>query len=81
MRAGDANSNQNVRYTNPGNDQNQILNVKLGGSFSIIINNAYAPEDLNMDGVIRWTNPGNEQNFLLNILLKGSLSTVLETQF
>lgn len=81
MRAGDANINQNVRYTNPGNDQNQIFNTKLGGSLSLILNNVYAAEDLNMDGVIKWTNPGNEQNFLLNILLKGSLSIVLETQF
>ncbi|MEJ7740511.1 MAG: hypothetical protein WKF97_24095 [Chitinophagaceae bacterium] len=80
MRAGDANVNKNVRYTNPGNDPNHIFNTILGGSLSRIITNTYAPEDLNMDGVIKWTNPGNEQNFLLNIIMNGLFSTIFEEQ-
>jgi hypothetical protein len=39
MRGGNANTIQNTKYTGPGNDQNQILNAKLGGSLSLILNN------------------------------------------
>jgi outer membrane protein assembly factor BamB len=80
MRAGNANSNNNVKYNGPGNDQNQVLNVKLAGSLSQIITNAYSPEDLNMDGTIKWNGPNNDQNFLLNVILGGSLSTVYNEQ-
>src|SRR5690606_11798208 len=34
MRAGNANSNNSVKYNGPGNDQSQILNSKLLGSLS-----------------------------------------------
>ena len=76
MRGGNANSNNNVKYNGPSNDENQILNVKLLGSLSNIINNVYAPEDINMNGNIKWNGPGNDQNFLLNTILQGSLSTI-----
>lgn len=81
MRGGNANINQNIRYIGPANDQNQVLNGKLGGSLSQILNNVYAPEDLNMNGNIKWSGPGNDQNFLLNVVLAGSLSTILLEQF
>ena len=80
MRGGDANGSSNIRYSGPGNDQNQILNVKLGGSLSLVLNNVYAPEDVNMNGNIKWSGPGNDQNFLLNIALKGSLSGFFNQQ-
>ena len=76
MRAGNANSNNNVKYNGPGNDQNQILNIKLGGSLSNILNNVYSTEDINMNGNVKWNGPGNDQNYLLNVLLGGSLSIV-----
>ena len=76
MRAGNANSNNNVKYNGPANDQNQILNLKLMGSLSNILNNVYAPEDINMNGNVKWNGPGNDQNFLLNTILNGSLSTI-----
>ena len=80
MRAGNANSNNNIKYNGPANDQNQILNVRLGGSISNILNNVYAPEDLNMNGNIKWNGPSNDQNFLLNTALGGSLSNLLLEQ-
>lgn len=80
MRAGNANSNNSIKYNGPGNDQNQILNVKLSGSLGNIINNVYAPEDINMNGNIKWNGPGNDQNFLLNTILQGSLSTIFLEQ-
>ena len=76
MRGGNANSNDNIKYNGPSNDQNQILNIKLNGSLSNILDNAYAAEDVNMNGNIKWNGPGNDQNFLLNTVLSGSLSTV-----
>lgn len=80
MRGGDANGNGNVKYNGPGNDQNQILNIKLGGSISNILNNVYSVEDLNMNGNIKWNGPGNDQNFLLNTTLVGSLSNLFVEQ-
>ena len=76
MRAGNANSNNNVKYNGPANDQNQILNIKLAGSLGNVLNNVYAPEDINMNGNVKWNGPGNDQNFLLNTILNGSLSTI-----
>lgn len=81
MRGGDANVNQNAKYSGPGNDQNQILNIKLGGSLSRVISGVYAPEDVNMNGSISWSGPGNDQNFLLNIALKGLLGSIYDVQF
>lgn len=80
MRGGNANANLNTRFAGPANDANQILNGKLDGFLSRVINNVYAPEDVNMDGTIRWTGPGNDQNFLLNMVLSGFLSTVWNEQ-
>lgn len=80
MRAGNANSTDNVKFNGPGNQQNQILNIILGGSLSKVLSNVYSSEDINMDGVIKWNGPGNDQNFLLNIILGGSLSTIYNQQ-
>ncbi|GAA4745969.1 hypothetical protein GCM10023229_27420 [Flavisolibacter ginsenosidimutans] len=80
MRGGNALSTSVVKYSGPNNDQNQILNNKLGGSLSLTISNVYAPEDVNMNGNIKWNGPGNDQNFLLNTVLSGSLSTQLVEQ-
>ncbi|TDH29075.1 hypothetical protein EXU57_03115 [Segetibacter sp. 3557_3] len=80
MRAGDANANGNVRYSGPANDQNHLLNVKLGGSLSLVLTNVYSPEDMNMDGTITYNGPGNDQNFLLNIIFSGFLGTMYVEQ-
>ena len=81
MRGGNAIGTSVVKYSGPGNAQNQILNMKLGGSLSVILNNVYAAEDVNMNGNIKWSGPGSDQNFLLNGVLTGSLSAILAEQF
>jgi hypothetical protein len=80
MRGGNALGTTLVKYTGSGSAYNQILYSKLGGSLSKVLNNVYAPEDVNMNGNIRWNGPGNDQNFLLNIVLSGSTNTQLQQQ-
>ncbi|TDH26617.1 hypothetical protein EXU57_11045 [Segetibacter sp. 3557_3] len=76
MRAGNANSNNNVKYNGPQNDQDRILNAKLGGSLSLVLSDQYSVEDVNMDGTVKSNGPGNDQNYLLNIILGGLLSRI-----
>lgn len=80
MRAGNANADFVSKYTGPLNDQNHIFNVRLGSSFSSVITNVYAPEDINMDGTIKWNGVNNDQSFLLNVVLNGSISKVYQEQ-
>jgi hypothetical protein len=80
MRGGYTNFNSLVKYSGPGNDQNQILNNKLGGSIALILDNVYAREDVNMNGNIKWSGPNNDQNFLLNVSLGGSISALFIEQ-
>jgi hypothetical protein len=80
MRGGYTNLSNATRYSGPNNDQNQILNNKLGGSIALIQNNVYAREDVNMNGNIKWSGPANDQNFLLNVSLNGSISAVYAEQ-
>ena len=84
ISGGGDNSNQCVGVqgiANTGNDQNQILNIKLGGDISRTIFDVYAPEDINMNGNIRWAGLANDQNLILNIVLAGSLVALYEEQF
>jgi hypothetical protein len=80
MRGGNANSNFNVKFNGPSNDQDRIQNIKLGGSLSLVLTNQYGPEDINMDGLIKTNGPGNDQNGLLNIILGGSISIIYNEQ-
>jgi hypothetical protein len=80
MRGGNANSNNTTKYNGPTNDQDRILNTKLGGSLSAVLSAQYASEDINMDGLVKANGPDNDQNFLLNIILSGSVGTVLMEQ-
>jgi hypothetical protein len=80
MRGGYTNTNPTVKYSGPGNDQNQILNNKLGGSIALVLDNVYAREDVNMNGNIKWSGPDNDQNFILNISLGGSISAIFTEQ-
>ncbi len=80
MRAGNANGNHNVKYNGPQNDQDRILNFKLGGSLSLVLTGEYSIEDINMDGTIKSNGPGNDQNYLLNIVLGGLLSRIYMEQ-
>ena len=80
MRGGNANGNNNLRYSGPQNDLDQIQNTGLSGLLSMIITNTYAAEDVNMDGHIKANGPSNDQNFLLNTLFNGFLGLVYVAQ-
>lgn len=79
MRGGNANSNANIKYNGPVNDQDQIQNG-LFGSLALILNDVYSSSDVNMDGKVRASGPSNDQNFLLNSILEGSIGLVYVEQ-
>lgn len=81
MWAGNANSNANVRYSGPANDQNKLLNTCLGGNKTGILNNVYNTCDLNMDGKVRYSGPSNDQNVLLNQVLGGNKTGIINQNF
>jgi hypothetical protein len=71
MWGGDANGNKATRYSGGGNDQNQLLNLTLGGVTGASINGTYNRSDLNMNGRVSYSGGANDQNTLLNIVLGG----------
>ncbi|HAD15121.1 MAG TPA: hypothetical protein DCF33_22075 [Saprospirales bacterium] len=77
MYGGNANSNNNVKYSGPSNDQNTLLNGCLGGNKSLILSQVYNACDLNLNGNVRYSGPLNDQNFLLNTVLGGSKSKII----
>lgn len=77
MYGGNANSNNNVKYSGPGNDQNTLLNGCLGGNKSLILSQLYNSCDLNLNGTVRYSGPLNDQNFLLNTVLEGSKAKII----
>ncbi len=80
MRAGNANVNNNVKFSGPLNDQNHIQNAGLDGSVAAVLMNMYTADDINMDGSIRTNGPNNDQNFLLNMILNGMLGNIIYEQ-
>jgi hypothetical protein len=81
MYTGNVNGNNNIRYSGPGNDQNELLNVILGGNKGAILNSVYNRGDLNMNGNVRYSGPANDQNVLLNIALSGLKGAILTQPF
>ncbi len=77
MWAGDANGNRNVRYSGAANDNNQLLNITLGGNVAGVITNTYNRSDLNMNGNVRYSGAANDNNVLLNVALGGLVGAVL----
>jgi len=73
---GNANSNTNIKYIGPSNDQNTLLNTCLSGVVGATVSGYYNC-DLNMNGQIKYIGPGNDQNFLLNIVLGGIVGTTI----
>ena len=76
MWGGDATSNKVVRYSGPGNDENQLLNISLSGNKGAIVN-GYLTSDLNLNGAIRYSGPANDENVLLNTVLSGNKATII----
>ena len=76
MWGGNANSNTNVKYSGPANDEGQLLNTCLGGNKGAVIN-GYLDCDINMNGVLRYSGPNNDEGYLLNTILGGIKGTVI----
>ncbi|MBL0145853.1 MAG: hypothetical protein IPP48_08915 [Chitinophagaceae bacterium] len=68
MWGGDATGNRIVKYTGPGNDENQLLNITLGGNKLGNIT-VYSISDLNLNGQVKYTGPNNDESILLNTVL------------
>lgn len=67
--SGNANSNTNVRYLGPSNDNSAILTALSGVTGAVITGpSAYVPSDLNMNAVVRYLGPSNDNSALLNAL-------------
>ncbi len=75
---GNANSNNNVKYTGPSNDKGYILSTILGGNSTSTVT-GYNQGDLNFNGVVKYTGPGNDKGFLLSTVLNGA-STAAQTE-
>ncbi len=74
---GDATGNKQTRYSGGGNDQNQLLNISLGGNVGASLNGVYNRSDLNMNGRVTYSGGANDQNILLNVVLGGLIGAVL----
>lgn len=75
---GNANSNNNVKYTGPSNDKGYILSTILGGNSTSTVT-GYNQGDLNFNGAVKYTGPGNDKGFLLSTVLNG-ISTAAQTE-
>ncbi|MEZ4860534.1 MAG: hypothetical protein R3C14_04480 [Caldilineaceae bacterium] len=71
--AGDANTNNQVVYAGPNNDQNAVLTVVLtdpgntAGNANYVVN-GYGVTDLNLDGKTIAAGPNNEMNVILTTI-------------
>ena len=81
MWAGNANANNNVRYSGLANDNNVLLNTILGGDKTIVISNVYSLGDFNMNANVRYSGLANDNNILLNIVLGGDKTIVINQPF
>jgi hypothetical protein len=79
MWGGNVNSNANIRYSGPSNDNAFLLSTILGGINTLILSNVYSAGDINMNRNVRYSGPGNDNAFLLSTVL-GGISTTLITQ-
>jgi hypothetical protein len=74
--AGNANSNNTVRYAGLNNDPAAIL-IFLGGAIGGITNTVYSNYDVNMNGSIRYAGLNNDPGFLLSNALGGQIGFIL----
>lgn len=64
---GDANGDNELKYSGPNNDRQKIL-VDIGGTDITNSTNGYKLEDINLDGVIKYSGPDNDRQILLENL-------------
>jgi glucose/arabinose dehydrogenase len=62
--AGNARSDNVLRYTGTNNDRDPIL-VAIGGVVPTNTISGYLPTDLNMDGTVKYTGTGNDRDLIL----------------
>ena len=74
---GNANSNNALRYSTPGNDPSSIL-AFVGGIPTGNTTNIYTANDVNMDRKVKYSTPGNDPGFILSTL--GGLPTAFFTE-
>ncbi|TDH20699.1 hypothetical protein EXU57_21540 [Segetibacter sp. 3557_3] len=81
LRAGDVNSDGQVKVNGANNDQNALVNdPALNGLLSSVLQDQYKTQDVNMDGLLKQSGPKNDLDFLANKVLGGSLSMVYKAQ-
>jgi hypothetical protein len=78
MTGGNANSNDNIRFTGLSNDAATILAV-LSSNQAAVLNSVYHVADINMDGTLRFTGLNNDAAALL-AALSGNQAAVLSEQ-
>ncbi len=61
---GDANGDNELKYSGPNNDRQSIL-IDIGGTDITNSTNGYKLEDINLDGIIKYSGPDNDRQPLL----------------
>ena len=83
--AGDFDSNGRVKYSNPGDDLNELIEEVLYGSPDFLINFneaiGYNFSDYNMNSKAKYTNPNDDNNLLLGQILGYPLNTSFYSTF
>lgn len=76
---GNANLNNQTRFTSLNNDRDLLLINALGNVPSNFINNVYHAADVNMNRVVRFSGLNNDRDFILiNVL--GNVPSIFKTQ-
>jgi hypothetical protein len=76
---GNANFNNQTRFTSLNNDRDYLLITSLGNVSSAFINNVYHPADVNMNRIVRFSGLNNDRDLIL-ITVLGSVASATRTQ-
>jgi len=76
---GNANSNNQTRFTSVNNDRDYLLITTLGNVPSAFINNVYHSADVNMNKIVRFSSVNNDRDFIL-ITVLGNVPSAFRTQ-
>lgn len=79
MRAGNANGDNQVKYSGPDNDQAAILRA-LNGNPNSSLNGVYHQADLNMDRSVRVISANNDLDLLFRIVLRNNIFSIIQQQ-
>jgi hypothetical protein len=76
---GNANFNNQTRFTSLNNDRDHLLINSLGNVPSSFINNVYHSADVNMNKAVRFSGLNNDRDYIL-ITVLGNVPSVFKTQ-